>query len=175
MRNKFYIFPVVFLLIGALSGWLTCLHNENPIRRDILVKARKYSYDPSVIEVNKNDTLHIKLVSLDVVHGFYVEGYDLDARISPQIKGFKIRKPSEGYNWKDTTEMVFVTNKTGKFRFRCSCTCGSMHPFMQGELIVKPNKLFNISVGAVIGFLFGMITMFYLRIRRIRNQKVNAD
>lgn len=168
MKSKFYIIPVVFLFIGALSGWLTCLNNEKPIRRDILVKARKYSYDPSKIEVNKNDTLHIKLVSLDVVHGFYVEGYDVDAQISPQIKGFKIRKPSEGYNWKDTTEMVIITNTTGKFRYRCSHTCGSMHPFMQGELIVKPNILFNTSIGAVIGFLIGMLSMFYLKVKKIR-------
>ena len=157
MKKSFILVPIVFLIIGALCGWLTCLKNETPIRRDILVKARKYSYDPSVIKVNLNDTLHIKLVSMDVVHGFYVEGYDLDAQISPQIKGFKIRRPSEGYNWKDTTEMVIVTNKTGKFRYRCSHTCGSMHPFMQGELIVKPNVLFNTSIGAVIGFLMGCL------------------
>lgn len=172
MKRKFLIVPVVFIIIGALCGWLLCVNNEKPIRRDFLVKARKYSYDPAEIEVNKNDTLHIKLVSLDVVHGFYVEGYDIDARVSPQIKGFKIRKPSEGYNWKDATEMVIVTNKTGKFRFRCSNTCGSMHPFMQGVLIVKPNILFNVSIGAVIGFLVGMLIMFFLKIKKA--QKIES-
>lgn len=148
--------------LGLLSGWSF----HKPHRHDILIKAKQYSYDPSEIKVNYNDTLHIKLVSLDVVHGFYVEDYDIDAEISPNIKNFKVRHPSAGYNWKDTSEIVIVADKRGKFRYRCSHTCGNMHPFMQGVIIVKPNITLHIGIGIILGFMAGMLLMFYLQIFR---------
>jgi heme/copper-type cytochrome/quinol oxidase subunit 2 len=165
MKSKLIFIPVILIIIGALSGWLLGLNHNKPVSRDILIKARQYAYDPARIEVNKGDTLHIKLVSMDVTHGFFVEGYDLDAEISANLKTFKVRHPSQGNNWREADEMVFVADRIGKFRYRCSHTCGTMHPFMQGEMIVKPNTPFHAGVGGIIGFLTGMIIMIYMKIR----------
>ncbi len=156
---------VVFLTVaGCFAGILLGWSFHKPVRHDILIKTRQYSYDPDRIEVNHNDTLHIKLVSMDVVHGFYLENYDIDAEIEPNVKNFKVRHPSQGYNWKETSEIVLVASQRGKFRYRCSHTCGNLHPFMQGMLIVKPNLMLYASIGAIIGFLAGMLSMIYLRI-----------
>lgn len=163
MKSKLILIPVILIIVGALSGWLIGLNHIKPKSREILIKARQYAYEPARFEVNKGDTLHIKLVSMDVTHGFFVEGYDLDAEIQANLKTFKVRHPSQGYNWRDADEMLFVADRIGKFRYRCSHTCGTMHPFMQGEMIVKPNSPFHAGVGAIIGFLAGMIMMIYIK------------
>ena len=165
MIRKLFLVPVILTVIGSVFGSLIGLSHVKPVRREILIKARQYAYEPARIEINKNDTLHIKLVSLDVVHGFYVEGYDIDAEIKPNLKTFKIRHPSRGYNWKDTTEIILITSKIGKFRYRCSHTCGSMHPFMQGEMIVKPNTPYHAAFGGIIGFCAGMLLMIFMKIK----------
>lgn len=161
LKNSILVIITITIssLIGVLIGW----SSSEPVRRDILVKARQYAYDPPVIKVNRGDTLHIKLTSLDVVHGFFVEGYDIDARIFSHQKKFKIRHPSEGEKWTEVEELVIITDKTGKFRYRCSNTCGSMHPFMQGELIVQPNTTYHAGVGGIVGLFLGMIWMFFRR------------
>lgn len=162
MKSKIRLIwiPVIITLIGGLMGSAIGWQSPEPVRRDILVKARRYAYNPEKIIVNKGDTLHIKLVSLDVTHGFFLEGYDLDARVSSGVKKFKYRHPSEGYNWKETDELVIIVDRKGKFRYRCSQTCGTMHPFMNGEMIVQPNTPYHASVGGIIGFFIGMILMF---------------
>jgi heme/copper-type cytochrome/quinol oxidase subunit 2 len=163
MKNKLILIPVILTITAGFCGWLIGWTNIKPVSRNITVQARQYAYNPERIEVNKGDTLHIKLVSLDVIHGFYLEGYDTDAEISSNQKTFKVRKPSEGNNWKDTEEIVLIVNKTGKFRYRCSHTCGTMHPFMQGEMIVKPNSVFHAGLGGIIGLVSGMLIMFYMK------------
>jgi cytochrome c oxidase subunit 2 len=164
MKNKLIIIPILLTLLGASIGLLVGWSSIKPIKREITIKARQYSYDPEKLEVNKDDTLIFKLVSLDVVHGFYLEGYDIDAEIQANQKSFRFRHPSEGLNWKDTTELFLVVNKTGKYRYRCSHTCGTMHPFMQGELIVKPNNILNSGIGGIIGFTLGMLLMIYRKV-----------
>lgn len=165
MKNKLIIIPIMLTLLGASIGLLVGWSNIKPQKRDITIKARQYSYDPEKLEVNKGDTLIIRLVSLDVVHGFYLEGYDIDAEIQANQKTFRFRHPSKGFNWKDTSEIALIVNKSGKYRYRCSHTCGSMHPFMQGELIVKPNNVLNSGIGGIIGFALGFLLMIYRNIK----------
>ena len=41
-------------------------------------EARSFEYAPPTIQVNQGDRLTIELSSTDVVHGLYIDGYDLD-------------------------------------------------------------------------------------------------
>lgn len=164
-KFKAIIITLIFILTGAMAGWFSATKTATPVSRNFVVKARQYAYDPPKIEVNVGDTLHFKLIALDVVHGFYLENYDLDAEIWPNQKTFKIRKPSQGHNWVDTTGFTVIADKTGKFRYRCSHTCGNMHPFMMGELIVHPNYLLFISIGMLTGLVLGLILVQYLKLK----------
>lgn len=166
-KLKLIIVPVIFITIGAVTGWMTGWQNLKPVSRNYVIKARQYSYDPPSIIVNVGDTLHFNFISLDVIHGFYLEAYDVDVEIRPNQKTFKFRKPSEGHLWKDTTGITVIAVKTGKFRYRCSHTCGNMHPFMMGELIVRPNNLLHISLGMLIGFVLGILYVFYRKIYNV--------
>jgi hypothetical protein len=136
--------------IGYFGYYSSALGGKQ-VEQDITIYASQYGYEPPIIHINKGDMLHIKLVSRDVVHGFYVEGYDLDCEIYPQKTAFKVRKPSKSYGWQDAEVVTIKADKAGKFRYRCSHTCGFLHPFMNGELIVRPNLPFWVGSGTAVG------------------------
>ncbi len=111
----------------------------------LLLEAKKYGYSPSRIIVNKGDKIVLKPTSLDATHGFLLDGHAVEFIMR---KGATFLK----YSWQDgdgklqadwdrVSEVEFVADKTGKFTFRCTQTCGNLHPFMTGELIVGPIHL----------------------------------
>ena len=110
-----------------------------PQARTFRIDARQFAYFPSELKVNAGDKVNIQLVSTDVVHGLYVDSYDISIEADPG----------------QTATLTFVADKPGSFRFRCNVTCGAMHPFMIGKLIVGSNDWFFRSIGlatlAVIG------------------------
>lgn len=132
------------LMLGALLllGW----KQPRPTERSITIEAQKYGYTPAVIKVNKGDRVTLRLKAKDVTHGFFLEGYDLDAKARPEMPLFWVRRPSKEEDYRTVEEISFVADQEGKFRYRCSTTCGYMHPFMQGELIVQPNRLLPASI-----------------------------
>ena len=156
--QNFIIFTVSVVLCGYVGTWLGGWSaTADPVLREIKIKARQYAYDPSVIRVNEGDTLRFYLASLDVIHGFYLEGHDLDGEIIPNQKAFRVRRLSNGEDWREVEHVDVIVNRRGKFRYRCSHTCGSMHPFMLGELIVEPNTPFHAGIGGVVGLFLGLL------------------
>ena len=131
MRSRFSV-----LLSLAVAG-LVVAFLPLPVRfiapqeRTFRIEARQYAYSPSELRVNAGDTVTIQLVSTDVVHGLYVDGYDISVQADPG----------------QTATLTFVASKQGSFRFRCNVTCGAMHPFMIGKLTVGSNHLLYRSVG----------------------------
>jgi len=107
---------------------------------EIQVSASQYQFSPSVIRANPGDRVTIELAAADVVHGLYVDGYDLEITADPgQI-----------------ASLSFIVDKPGTFRLRCSVTCGPLHPFMMGKLVVGRNPLLWRGAGfAVLAALVG--------------------
>lgn len=158
---------IVCLAVGLVAASFT---SGEPKHVDLTIYARQYAFNPPIIKVNKGDTISINLITRDVTHGFYLEGYDIDAKVRPEdapdYSALFLRHPSKGDDFKEVDAITFVANKTGKFRYRCSVTCGYMHPFMQGELIVNPNYPFWGGVGFSVGI--AMATLLFLMIRTKR-------
>jgi heme/copper-type cytochrome/quinol oxidase subunit 2 len=117
-----------------LSGWMIVLivftafsgisQPGSPAEPLITIEARQFAYQPGEIRVRQGDRVTLRLVSTDVVHGLYLEGYDLSLQAEPG----------------KTATLTFVADKPGSFRFRCNVSCGSMHPFMIGKLTVGANE-----------------------------------
>lgn len=106
------------------------------------IKAKKFSYTPHIIKVNKGDLVKIRLLSEDVTHGLFIDGYGLNTSAHPGEEGY----------------LEFVANKQGRFSFRCSVTCGEFHPYMIGYLIVEPNLRFYLYVLlAIVSGLGGLL------------------
>jgi len=97
-----------------------------PVERTIRIEAGNFAYNPGVIVVNRGDRVTLELVSTDVVHGLYIDGYGLEV----------IAEPGQ------SARLSFIANQGGTFRLRCSVTCGDLHPFMIGKLKVGPGGLF---------------------------------
>ena len=153
--NKRATGAAVFLVLGASAvGGMLLQPSAPPQERRIKMTARQYAFDPPVLRVNKGDTVRLRVTSLDVIHGLYMEAFDFNALIIPDSPYLELSHPSRPDEPAEKVEeIVFVADKTGKFRYRCSHTCGSMHPFMQGELVVAPNRLLGGGVGGLVGLL----------------------
>jgi cytochrome c oxidase subunit 2 len=91
----------------------------------VQIQAESYAFSPGIVEVEKGDTVVLELTSMDVVHGLYLDGYDLSVTSDPG----------------QTARLTFLADETGSFRLRCSTTCGALHPFMIGQLKVGRNDL----------------------------------
>ena len=136
----------IILFLLALAGLVVAFaplpaEQIAPFERAFRIEASQYAYNPGEISVNPGDTVTIKLVSTDVVHGLYVDGYGVSITADPG----------------QTATLTFVADKLGSFRLRCNITCGAMHPFMIGKLNVGPNAGFYRSIGlsilAVVAFI----------------------
>jgi heme/copper-type cytochrome/quinol oxidase subunit 2 len=96
-----------------------------PGSHELRLTAGQYAFSPGIIKVGEGDRVTIELVSTDVVHGLHLDGYDLEVTADPG----------------QTSRLSFVADKSGTFRFRCSVTCGPLHPFMIGKLKVGNDTL----------------------------------
>lgn len=174
MKLKFIILVLGIIAVCALIPAViaSSMAGAKAGRRDFDIKARQYSFDPPRIIVNKGDEIHIRLASLDVIHGFFLEGHDISALIEPGKTGFKLRHPSKDEDYAHAEEIVFTANRAGKFRYRCSHTCGAMHPFMQGEMIVRPNYPFLAGVGGAGGLFIAMFAVLFIM---AKSSKRSAD
>ena len=117
---------IVLGLTGLLIAFVPLPSRiTTPTERLFRVEARSFEYSPAVLRANPGDRVTIELVPMDVVHGIYIDGYDLELHADPGQTG----------------ELTFIADRRGSFRFRCSVTCGALHPFMIGKLQVGPNSL----------------------------------
>jgi plastocyanin len=131
----------------------------------ISLEAKKYGYSPSRIIVNQGDTIHFKPNSLDATHGFLLDGYPLEFIMRKGATFLKYTWEDDDGNlqsdWDRVSEVEFTADKAGKFTFRCTQTCGNLHPFMTGELIVRPNNLYYLFISLSIWLVFSLL--LYMR------------
>lgn len=138
----------LFLLLLAMAGLVVAFAPlpvpvSAPQERTFRVDARQFAYSPSELTVNPGDIVTLQLVSTDVVHGLYIDGYDLSVEADPG----------------QTATLTFTANKPGSFRFRCNVTCGAMHPFMIGKLTVGTNDWFLRSAGLAVVAMLGVVVL----------------
>ncbi len=89
--------------------------------REFSVTARQWEFIPDPIEVNKGDTVKLKIMSVDVAHGFALPAFGISERLEPGKE----------------VVVQFVADKTGEFDFFCNVPCGAGHSTMGGKLVVR--------------------------------------
>ena len=150
MKTRFFTQPTVRLILLFVVLALLVLFIPLPVSpksgvvQRLTLDAQQFEYMPGRLEVNQGDTVIITLKASDVTHGFYLDGYGLEQRVTPGI----------------AREIMFTADQPGKFRYRCSVSCGPLHPFMIGELVVNTNVPFWRAVALVAVALTG--TIIYL-------------
>lgn len=148
------------ILLLALSSWLLAL---SPLlfadscfaaeEKFFEIKAKKFSYTPNIIKVNKGDLVRIRLISEDVTHGMFIDGYGLNTQAHPGQDG----------------NLTFTADKRGRFSFRCSVTCGEFHPYMIGYIIIEPNARYLAYILLIA--LIGLISLFVINLRARTNER----
>lgn len=96
-----------------------------PSEREFRIQASRFQYSPAVLKVDPGDRVTLELAATDVVHGLSIDGYNLEVTADPG----------------QAARLSFIADRPGAFRFRCSVTCGNLHPFMIGKLYVGQNTL----------------------------------
>jgi cytochrome c oxidase subunit 2 len=122
--EKLAIGLVLLIMVGLPAvtlGYQYVLRTE-PDHEFTLV-GRNSTWNPKTIRVTQGDTVHLRLTSDDVAHGFLLEGYDVTVDAVYPGK----------YTYVD-----IVADKSGTFGFTCTRVCGEEHHQMWGELVVEP-------------------------------------
>jgi hypothetical protein len=165
------LLPGLVLLAFALVPAAVCqLLVKTPTERTIHLESFRYGKEPSVIRCNRGDELHLTFSSRDTGHSFFLEEFDLDAKITPgsrEVERFRASDPTAPSRLE--REVVIKADHPGwlrylvsKSQYRCHVWCGPMHAFEQGKLIIEPNTLLFAGLGLVVGIPI----VGWMRIRR---------
>ncbi len=142
MRSRFVL--LLLFMAGLVVAFAPLpVQSAAPQPRTFQIEAQQFSYSPPELKVNAGDKVTIQLVSTDVVHGLYVDGYDVSVEADPG----------------QTKTLTFIADKSGSFRFRCNVTCGVMHPFMIGKLTVGSNDWLFRSLGLALVTVVGSFVL----------------
>ncbi len=141
------------LTVGAITLLLTVAAMLVPLpaaasapqSHTIDVTARQFAFEPAALDIRRGDTITIHFESLDSAHGFFIDGYDVDIQAEPG----------------KSAEATFVADKEGKFKIRCSVSCGVLHPFMIGEMNVEPDSQFVRATAVAIIMSVGALAFFW--------------
>jgi hypothetical protein len=159
---------LALLVFAAIPVGLCQFLAEQPGDRHIHVEAFRYGKTPSVIRCNRGDRLHLTFSSLDTGHSFFLEAFDVDAKIHPGSQDVVVFQTSNPEAPPDRVgEVVFVAEYAGwlgwvlsKSQFRCHVWCGPMHAFEHGSLIIGPNALLYSALGLLVGIpLVGLLSL----------------
>ncbi len=85
--------------------------------------AYQWRYSYCSITVYQGQTVMITLQSLDVPHGFAIDGY-------PEVGSTHISPNAQSV-------VKFTADKIGQFTYYCTVFCGEGHPLHKGQLVVK--------------------------------------
>ncbi len=139
--------PIAVPLFTSISAQPQSTH------RYFNVTARQFAYEPGTIVVNQGDIVTVRLRSADVTHGFYIAELGVNETVS----------------FGEEKIITFVAEKVGAFKIRCSVTCGPLHPFMVGELIVEQKGLNVVFIGSTaIIILVGVVSFALIGKKRVK-------
>jgi heme/copper-type cytochrome/quinol oxidase subunit 2 len=108
---------------GSAAGAAAPGRQQSP---PIQVRARKYSYSPSRIDVREGDLVTVNFEAEDIPHSFTIDddAYRIAKRAAPG----------------QPVTFEFRAEKAGSFPFYCNLTADEGCRKMRGELVVRPSR-----------------------------------
>ncbi len=119
MNQRNACLAVLLLAASTVSGALA-QDAAQAAGSEITMTAKKYEFDPNVINVKKGEHVKLVITALDHDHGLKLEAFKINQRLK---KGAP-------------TTLEFTADKVGTFPFECSHFCGVGHGKMKGKLMV---------------------------------------
>ena len=87
----------------------------------IKIEARKFRFEPNVIELQRGEEVVLELTALDFPHGFSIPDFKVRADL---VMG-------------KTVQVRLKPEQAGRFGFLCDNFCGSGHEEMAGTIVVQ--------------------------------------
>jgi polyferredoxin len=182
--NRFKKFSIQLIIIfgfGFIPSLICQFFVKTPTSRNIHIRSFRYGKDPSVIRCNRGDTLNLTFSTEDTGHSFFLEEFDVDAKVTPSsdiITVFKTSDPSAEPIM--THKLILVARHPGilnylvaRSNYRCHVWCGLMHAFEQGKLVIMPNTVLVFSLGCLAGILFLWIIRLFRK--TVPGQTLDGD
>jgi plastocyanin len=70
------------ILIGSgAAAFPRVVEGQGAGIREFQIKLKRYKFTPSVISVNQGDRVRLTVEGLDLEHGLYIDGYDIDVKV----------------------------------------------------------------------------------------------
>jgi Heme/copper-type cytochrome/quinol oxidases, subunit 2 len=92
-----------------------------PNQYTVYVLAFSFGYQPNPIVVPKGAEIVFKATSPDVIHGFHIEGTNINVEVLPG----------------EVTTVRYTFQKAGEYRIICNQYCGVGHHLMFGKIVVE--------------------------------------
>jgi polyferredoxin len=152
---------VIIVISGLFPAFLGQFFTKTPTSRHIHISNFRYGKNPSVIRCNRGDTLYLTFSTEDTGHSFFLEEFDIDVKVSPELENVSVFSPKDPTKPAVMTkEVTLIARHPGLYNYfvsrsnyRCHVWCGPMHAFEQGKLIILPNTLLLFSTGCLAGIL----------------------
>ena len=90
-------------------------------RVTVSMRAEFYVFQPTVVRVPAGRPVRFRITSADVIHGFQVDGTNLNLTVAP------------GY----VSEVTTRFDTPGEYLVVCNEYCGLAHHLMQGKIVVE--------------------------------------
>lgn len=133
----------VLFVVSASLAFVPAPAPSSPAQEQVIhLQASQFVFDPGDITVQFGQGVRLDLASQDVVHGIYIDGYELELTSEPgQVESLQ-----------------FTADQAGTFTIRCSVTCGPLHPFMIGKIRVLPDfKWIRLLAGSTLAVIAGVL------------------
>jgi len=112
---------VIVGLPAAAFGYQDFLRSRPDKEFTVMGSGGRWSQEE--LRVRQGERVRLRVTSGDVLHGFRLEGYDIEAN---EIYPGKVK------------EFEFVADEPGTFPFYCTVICSLDHGKMRGTLVVEP-------------------------------------
>ena len=113
------------VLAAAVIGVVSAHTPVEQGRRVIRIRAERFSFTPSEIQLKSGEEVELRIKSDDTNHGFRITGTDVDIVIPKRGAG--------------ESSVIFSGAKPGRYEFECTRLCGAGHSYMRGVIVVKEN------------------------------------
>jgi hypothetical protein len=147
------------LLFAAVPAAAVQFLAPSPKHRRVHIESFRYGQDPSVLRCNRGDILHLTFSTRDTAHSFFLQEFNVDAKITPGSSDVLVFRPSQPETAPQVAREVTLEARhpgwlgglVSKSHFRCHVWCGPMHAFEHGKLVIWPNALLAAGWGLLLG------------------------
>ena len=103
---------IIILMFGLAPAFVSQFFTSKPTDRYIHIRSFRYGKDPSVIRCNRGDRLHLTFSTDDTGHSFFLEEFDMDAKVSPARDEVAVYKTSDPTKKPLLTQGIYLHCKT---------------------------------------------------------------